>query len=322
MEDQDFYITSYVYDLNLAYKIYSDLVFRTSDVVAELGLGGSVNPLLLEADPQGEVELSASLVITTSTSSGDLSRNAGLDVTRTFAPGAYTFGADGEISGKVSGVVFVRSDGSFEGKYFSAPIDLDDYSRRRFSDLVASPGGTPVTTLDPFLPYLPEGWQQDPFGSNLVSVLGEGVAAADDGSSDRSEPLRISPEPDRFLLQPSSFVRDAADRITGFDVLADRVALDSRFFPGLAGFGLDVIASVDAPAGSSRAERKAYKKQLKAQRRALKRLGRSGGPFIYSQPTGELIYDQNGTRKGFGAGGVFAIFEDRPLLGPGLVELV
>lgn len=268
------------------------------------------------------MELSPSLIITTSTSSGDASKSAGLDVTRTFAPGVYTFGVDGKISGQVSGVVFVRSDGTYEGKYFSAPIDLDSYSRSPFSDLVANREGTPVTSLDPFRSYLPEGWQQNPFEPDLVSVLGAEDAVAAGGGLSRRERLTLSPQPDRLLLQPRSFSRDAADRITGFDVLADRVDLDSRFFPGLVGFGLDVIAIVDAPAGSSRAERKAYKKELKAQRKARRRLGRSGSPFIYNQLSGELIYDQNGTRKGFGSGGVFAVFEDRPLLASGLVDLM
>jgi hypothetical protein len=65
-----------------------------------------------------------------------------------------------------------------------------------------------------------------------------------------------------------------------------------------------------APTGNKKRDA-AAKKKLAAN---LKHLGTTGKSFVYNQVKGQLIYDESSKAPGFGDGGVFANFTDKPLL--------
>lgn len=325
MNDQDFYLVSYLLQGDgLPYRVSSDSVFKAVEVAEWSGLSGALTPRLMEADPAGEIELSEAMMITTSVNHGSASRDLALDVYRVFAPGSYRFAPDGRISGAVAGVLMVQSNESFAGKLFTRPIDLDRYSRQQFLDLMLQEDGEAIASLDDFRRYLEPGWQQDPFAPDLLAPVGPDrqstvvspakVLGLTHYASGLSERLEASAGVDDFYLKPMAFGATRADRITNFDVAKDRLFVDGSRLGGGSTARFSVIPAVGPFSGRTRAERKAYQKALKAHRKRLKKLGRSGDSLIYNQQAGELIYDQNGVAKGFGSGGVFAVFEDRAAL--------
>lgn len=325
MKDQDFYLVSYLLQGDgLPYRVSSDSVFKAVEVARWSGLESAVTPRLMEADPAGEIELSETMMITTSVNQGAASRNVALDVYRVFAPGSYRFAPDGRISGSVAGVLLVKSDESVSGKMFSQPIDLDRYSRQQFLDLMLQVDGEAINSSDGFRQYLAPGWQQDPFAPDLLAPAGTAgggavislpkAAGVTRYASGRGDRLEASKEVDDIYLRPMAFGAAAADRITNFDFAKDRLFIDGARLGGASTAAFSVIPAVASFAGRAKAEKKAYQKALKAQKKRLKKLGRSGESLIYNQQAGELIYDQNGAAKGFGSGGVFAIFEDRAAL--------
>ena len=97
--------------------------------------------------------------------------------------------------------------------------------------------------------------------------------------------------------------------ISGFDPANDIMSLDRTTFVGISSNSLFAVKAL-VPTGNKKLDKKAKKAQAKL----VKRIGRTGDPLIYNQMTGQLIYDQNGSAPGFGAGGAFATLADKPLL--------
>lgn len=333
MKDQSFYLVSYLLQGDgLPYRISSDSVFKAVEVARWAGLGDTLSPRLMEVDPAGEIELSADVIITTSVNQGSSSNDLGLDVYRVFAPGSYQFAPDGRISGAVTGVLLVKSDESFSGKVFAQPIDLDRYSRQQILDLMLEVDGEPISSLDGFRQFLAPGWQQDPFAPDLLApvdpgrqdavVSPPGTLGVTRYATGRGERLEASAGMDDLYLRPLAFGRATAVRITNFDPAMDRIFVDGSLVGNGSTSMLAVVPAVDPWLGGSRAEKKVHRRALRAQKKRLKRLGRSAESLIYNQQLGALIFNQNGPAKGFGSGGVFAIFEDRPELSGANVELV
>ena len=92
------------------------------------------------------------------------------------------------------------------------------------------------------------------------------------------------------------FGKKGADIITDFKPEeGDKIALSAKALPGLksAEFG------------------------IAANKSELKSLYKSAANIIYYQPKGRLIYDQNGSDKGFGEGGIFSILTGSPEINVG-----
>jgi len=98
---------------------------------------------------------------------------------------------------------------------------------------------------------------------------------------------------DKFVFnQRDSFGTKGADSITDFDPQeGDQLIISKDALPGLS----------DTPVFELTSSRKEFKLAQK-----------SDTELIYYQPTGELFYDENGSRKGFGKGGLFAVIDGAP----------
>jgi cyclophilin family peptidyl-prolyl cis-trans isomerase len=98
---------------------------------------------------------------------------------------------------------------------------------------------------------------------------------------------------DRITLAPVTFTSGSPDVITGFLPTEDKIVLPKAVFAKLKNTNMTTISS---------------KKQLKKSKSGL-----NSTQLVYNKLTGEVIYDENGKKKGLGAGGVFARFEDATL---------
>jgi len=99
---------------------------------------------------------------------------------------------------------------------------------------------------------------------------------------------------DKFVFnQKDKLGKKGADIITDFNASeGDAIAINPSALPGLR--------SAEFGVATSRGE--------------LNLLYTKSANIIYYQPTGQLIYDQNGSGKGFGKGGIFAILQGSPEL--------
>jgi hypothetical protein len=113
--------------------------------------------------------------------------------------------------------------------------------------------------------------------------LKNGVSLGETQSSDKS------PGADAIILSyPSAFTTYYADKITNFNPEFDKLSIDAE------AFGINGSATVATAKNS----------------KALNRLAKKGVEFVYNMSNGQLYFNENGRAKGFGDGGVCAIFED------------
>ena len=91
---------------------------------------------------------------------------------------------------------------------------------------------------------------------------------------------------------PKEYIKKYADKITGFNPKADVLGIDAQ------SFGVE---------GSS-----ATYKAGKNKRRVKKKLARKDYDFLYDKSKGHLYFNENGSDKGFGDGGVIAILKGAP----------
>lgn len=146
-----------------------------------------------------------------------------------------------------------------------------------------------------------EDFYKDYFSKNSIESIFAGYDIADvdlgtilakwgfsaDGSGD------VSDDGLWELDRPERFARKFLDEIIGFDperhtLLIDSVSWD---FPG------ETFSFASA-----------------GKRKAVKQWAQSEVDFIYFETKGFLYYNQNGEAKGFGRGGLCAVFADAPLL--------
>ena len=103
------------------------------------------------------------------------------------------------------------------------------------------------------------------------------------------------------LTLPSQFKKKSADKITNFNPSTDILEIDTD------SFGID--SSATFAAGKNK---KAVKKQLAKQ----------DIDFLYDQKKGWLYFNENGSDKGFGDGGLIAILKGAPDLTSSNLEFV
>jgi len=123
-------------------------------------------------------------------------------------------------------------------------------------------------------------------GSAKDDVLGAGKGA---------DKLTGARGADQFVFNTKdSFGAKGADTITDFNPEeGDQIILSPDALPGLkTNPSLQSVTS----------------------KKALKAAQKSDSDLIYYQPLGQLFYDQNGSAKGFGKGGLFAVLSGAPVL--------
>ena len=95
------------------------------------------------------------------------------------------------------------------------------------------------------------------------------------------------------------FWEENADRITNFDPASQRLEINTQSF----GVQSDALFST-------------------SNSKKVKRSAKTDIDFIYHQKTGRLYFNQNGSDKRWGDGGLFAIFDDNPEITSQIVDLV
>ena len=103
---------------------------------------------------------------------------------------------------------------------------------------------------------------------------------------------------DTFIFDvKDKYGKKSADTITDFNSSeGDAIALSRRIFTGQAGLGSLQVAQNS---------------------KMLKSMASDDNAIIYLQPSGEIYFNQNGSDKGFGKGGLFAILYGGPSLQSG-----
>ena len=103
------------------------------------------------------------------------------------------------------------------------------------------------------------------------------------------------------IASPAKFNKKSADKITNFNPSTDTLEIDSD------SFGIDSSATL-----ASGKNKKAVKKKLAKQ----------DFDFLYDEKKGGLYFNENGSDKGFGEGGIIAILKGAPNLTSGNLEFI
>ena len=106
---------------------------------------------------------------------------------------------------------------------------------------------------------------------------------------------------DRLISSLSGFNKKSADKITNFNPATDTMEID------VDSFGIDSSATF-----ASGKNKKAVKKKLAKQ----------DFDFLYDEKKGGLYFNENGSDKGFGDGGIIAILKGAPELTSGNLEFI
>jgi hypothetical protein len=139
---------------------------------------------------------------------------------------------------------------------------------------------------DPLKKYYPDNWWEDPWG--LASSLKEQF-----DNSDKSE--------QSIIESPKKYKIKFIDKITNFNPSTDTLEIDT------ASFSIDNSATF-----ASGKNKKVVKKKLAKQ----------DFEFLYDEKKGGLYFNENGSDKGFGDGGLIAILKDAPDLSNNNLEFI
>ena len=104
-----------------------------------------------------------------------------------------------------------------------------------------------------------------------------------------------------ILSKPNQFNKKSADKITNFNPSTDTLEIDTD------SFGIDSSATFTAGAN---------KKEVKTL------LAKQDFDFLYDKKKGGLYFNENGSDKGFGDGGIIAILKGAPDLTSGNLEFI
>ena len=129
--------------------------------------------------------------------------------------------------------------------------------------------------------------------TNSISEIMERVSAYSPQDKQKNDQKKI--------YAPTNFIKKSADKITNFNPSTDTLEIDTK------SFGID--SSATFAAGKNK---KAVKKKLAKQ----------DFDFLYDQKKGGLYFNENGSDKGFGDGGIIAILKGAPDLTAGNLEFM
>ena len=104
------------------------------------------------------------------------------------------------------------------------------------------------------------------------------------------------------IISPTKFNKRSADKITNFNPSTDTLEIDTD------SFGIDG-SSATFTSGSN-------KRDIK------KNLAKQDFDFLYDQKKGGLYFNENGSDKGFGDGGIIAILKGAPELTASNIEFI
>lgn len=138
---------------------------------------------------------------------------------------------------------------------------------------------------------LPENWWENPF-----KIVGTKSDKSDNNSSNSDSSKELDP-----IKLPESFNKKSADKISNFNPSTDTLEIDTDSF--------DIDSSASFAAGKN-------KKTVK------KVLAKQDFDFLYDQKKGGLYFNENGSDKGLGDGGIIAILKGAPELTSGNLEFV
>ena len=139
---------------------------------------------------------------------------------------------------------------------------------------------------------LPENWWENPF--EIVSSKNGDQPDNDLGNSDISKELHL-------ITLPESFGKKSADKITNFNPSTDTLEIDTD------SFGIDSSATLASG---------------KNKKKVKKKLAKQDFDFLYDQKKGGLYFNENGSDKGFGDGGIIAILKGAPDLRESNLEFI
>ena len=106
---------------------------------------------------------------------------------------------------------------------------------------------------------------------------------------------------DFSIEKPSKFNKKLADKITNFNPSTDTLEIDTD------SFGIDGSATFAAGKNKKAVKKKLIKQEF---------------DFLYDEKKGGLYFNENGSDKGFGDGGIIAILKGAPELTSGNLEFI
>ena len=141
--------------------------------------------------------------------------------------------------------------------------------------------------------FFPNGldWVKNPWGANIIA---DSKKASSNQETDGSNEITS-------INQPTKFNKKSADKLTNFNPSTDTLKINTD------SFGIDSSATF-----ASGKNKKAVKKKLAKQ----------DFDFLYDQKKGGLYFNENGSDKGFGDGGIIAILKGAPDLTSGNLEFI
>ncbi len=137
--------------------------------------------------------------------------------------------------------------------------------------------------------YLPKNWWKDPF------------EIENNGSNDNDSKKDEHEEGDFHVPCPNKFKVKNIDKITNFNPSTDTLEIDTD------SFGID---------GSATFASGKNKKTIK------KKLAKQDFDFLYDEKNGGLFFNENGSDKGFGDGGIIAILKGAPDMSASNLEFI
>ena len=187
------------------------------------------------------------------------------------------------------GTTFPVGDADDAASYVTFSYSNDESTKRHGGKLGMFPISRDRSVIknSGYETYVPRGWGDDPFSMN------------ESESSSAKDNLRD--EDNLIATAPSKFNKKSADKITNFNPSTDTLEIDTD------SFGID--SSATFATGKN-------KKTVK------KKLAKQDFDFLYDEKKGGLYFNENGSDKGFGDGGIIAILKGAPELTSDNLEFI